>query len=493
MKRNLRPEDINDVIALFDSKNSAGFDKVEPKTYKERKEILQNSGFNPFRIDVENIFKDLSSNLDFMNKNCREHSNIKPKEMDTVELIGHRKSCHQNLTLNHSVRSMFGYQYNISFNQNSGAELILPPTLIGYRERRKGLNRENMVAISNGFLCSTKNYTERYFCDVINVPCKNAANTSINKSFKGNFDIEKLVLAIEEIGPNNVPYIVSTITSQITGDQPVSIANLRAVYKIAQSYDIPVVMDCACFAENAYLIKKREAEFKDLDLRFVVQEMFRHADILTMSTNKEVMKTGSLIAFKNESLYQVRGECGLLNSLMYNHSFFKSCTGTEEKTTKRQLSFSFEEAINETRLDFCFHQVNYLVDQLKQIGVPCQQAGVNAIYVDAAKLFPHIPSNAFPGLVLACELYKVSGVRGLEVGSLMQGRSKKTKEQHPSIAEFLRISLPLEINAQKCYNYLIEAFKLILLKAQSVKGLRFTLEPNFFRQFNAEFELIDLH
>ncbi|WP_335720526.1 hypothetical protein [Vibrio scophthalmi] len=75
----------------------------------------------------------------------------------------------------------------------------------------------------------------------------------------------------------------------------------------------------------------------------------------------------------------------------------------------------------------------------------------------------------------------------------MQGRSKKTKEQHQSIAEFLRISLPLEINAQKCYDYLIEAFKLILLKAQSVKGLRFTLEPILFRQFNAEFELIDLH
>ena len=81
--------------------------------------------------------------------------------------------------------------------------------------------------------------------------------------FKGNFDLEGLERGIEEVGPNNVPYIVATITSNSAGGQPVSLANLKAMYSIAKKYDIPVVMDSARFAENAYCIQKREAEYKD--------------------------------------------------------------------------------------------------------------------------------------------------------------------------------------------------------------------------------------
>ncbi|TKF96015.1 beta-eliminating lyase-related protein, partial [Vibrio sp. F13] len=79
-----------------------------------------------------------------------------------------------------------------------------------------------------------------------------------------------------------VPYIVSTITCNSAGGQPVSIANLKAVYELAESYGIPVVMDCARFAENAYFIKQREVGYSDWSIQEITREAFKYADLFAM-------------------------------------------------------------------------------------------------------------------------------------------------------------------------------------------------------------------
>ncbi len=124
-----------------------------------------------------------------------------------------------------------------------------------------------MVAFSNYFFDTTQGHSQINGCTVRNVYIKEAFDTGVRYDFKGNFDLEGLERGIEEVGPNNVPYIVATITSNSAGGQPVSLANLKAMYSIAKKYDIPVVMDSARFAENAYFIKQREAEYKRLDHR----------------------------------------------------------------------------------------------------------------------------------------------------------------------------------------------------------------------------------
>ena len=45
------------------------------------------------------------------------------------------------------------------------------------------------------------------------------------------------------------------------------------MYSIAKKYDIPVVMDSARFAENAYFIKQREAEYKDWIIEQITRDL----------------------------------------------------------------------------------------------------------------------------------------------------------------------------------------------------------------------------
>ncbi|MDI7037141.1 beta-eliminating lyase-related protein, partial [Escherichia coli] len=76
-------------------------------------------------------------------------------------------------------------------------------------------------------------------CTVRDVYIKEAFDTGARYDFKGNFDLEGLERGVEEGGPNSVPYIAATITSNSAGGQPGSRANLKAMNSIAKKYEIP--------------------------------------------------------------------------------------------------------------------------------------------------------------------------------------------------------------------------------------------------------------
>ena len=434
------------------------------------------SGMNPFLLKSEDVFIDLLSD----SGTGAVTQNMQAAMMRGDEAYSGSRSYY---ILKEAVEKIFGYQHTIPTHQGRGAEQIYIPVLIKKREKEKGLDRRKMVAFSNHFFDTTQGHSQINGCTVCNVYADDAFNMSVRSDFKGNFNLDILEQKINDAGPENVPFIVATITSNSTGGQPVSIDNLKAMYQIAKKYDIPVVMDSARFAENAYFIQQREPGYQNVSIENITLETYKYADILAMSAKKDAMvPIGGLLCIKNDDYLDVFTDCRTLCVALEG---FPTYGGLEGGAMER-IAAGLHDGMNQDWLAFRIAQIQYLVNGLEASGITCQQAGGHAAYVDAGALLPHIPSGQFPALALACELYKVAGIRAMGVDSFLLGRDPATGKQLPCPAELLRLAIPRATYTQSHMDYIIDSFHYIKKNTHNIKGLTFTYEPDVFRHFTAK-------
>ncbi|MDP8034282.1 tryptophanase [Pasteurella atlantica] len=454
---------------------------VKRTTREYRDEAILKAGMNPFLLDSKDIFIDLLTD---------SGTGAVTQDMQAAMLRGDEaySGSRSYYALADAVKDIFGYEFTIPTHQGRGAEQIYIPILIKKREQEKGLERDKMVVFSNYFFDTTQGHSQLNGATVNNVYIKEAFDTGVEHDFKGNFNLEQLEDGIQRVGAKNVPYIVATITCNSAGGQPVSLANLRGMYEIARKYDIPVVMDSARFAENAYFIKQREEECKDWSIEKITYECYQYADALAMSAKKDAMvPMGGLLCFKNKEMEDVYHEC---RTLCVVQEGFPTYGGLEGGAMER-LAVGLYDGMREDWLAYRIRQIEYLVDGLEKIGVVCQQPGGHAAFVDAGKLLPHIPADQFPAQALACELYKVAGIRAVEIGSFLLGRDPKTGKQLPCPAELLRLTIPRATYTQSHMDFIIEAFQKVKENSANIKGLTFSYEPKVLRHFTARLKEVE--
>jgi nitrite reductase/ring-hydroxylating ferredoxin subunit len=98
----------------------------------------------------------------------------------------------------------------------------------------------------------------------------------------------------------------------------------------------------------------------------------------------------------------------------------------------------------------------YVGDALEKAGVPIVvPVGAHAVYLDARRLLPHIPSLHYPRQSLAIELYREGGVRGCEIGTVMFGRQPDGSER-PAHHDLVRLAVPRRVYTQSHMDYVVE-------------------------------------
>ena len=147
------------------------------------------------------------------------------------------------------------------------------------------------------------------------------------------------------------------------------------------------------------------------------------------------------------------------------------------------------EVLDEHYLTYRIRSVEYLGEKLTQAGVPIlQPPGGHAIYLDAKRFASHIPPHQFPGQSIVSELYRIGGIRSVEIGSVMFGRSdRKTGAFVPAAMELVRLAIPRRVYTQSHVDYVVEAVIEVYENRSSLRGYRIVTEPPMLRHFTARF------
>lgn len=443
---------------------------VEPISWvpkADREAVLMQAGFNVFRIPAEKIYVDLLTDSGTGAMSQEQWAAL----MRGDESYAGARSFQR---LEAGAREIFGFRYVLPAHQGRGVENIFFRSVL----------KPGQFVIGNFHFDTTRAHIEDKGGIPVDLVIGEAGDIASPHPFKGNMDLERLDAFIEEQGARQVALILMTCTCNSMGGQPVSIENLKAVRRIADAHGLPLFMDAARFAENAFFIHEREPGYSRKTIRQIVREMAGLVDGMLMSAKKDMLvNIGGLFLTNDRALYDRVGAQGILYE---GYLTYGGLAGRDLDA----MAVGMTEAVELSHLTQRIAQVRRLADAVRKAGIPVvQPTGGHAVYVDAGKLLPHLKWDEFPGHALALQLYLEGCARGVEVGSLMMGRAPDTHENRRAPLELLRLAIPRRTYTDNHLNVVAEALRRIAARAYRVPGVRFVHEPPVLRHFSATFAL----
>jgi len=437
-------------------------------TREQREKILKEAYYNPFNIHSRDVIIDLLTDSGTSAMSSEQWAGI----MRGDEAYAGSQSFFR---FERVVRKITGFKHIIPTHQGRAAEKILFTVLGG----------EGKYFPSNTHFDTTRANIEFVGSEAVDLLNEVGLHPEVRADFKGNMDIEALEKFINQVGPENIPLVMLTVTNNSGGGQPVSMENIRETRRICDKYGLKLFLDACRFAENAYFIKKREKGYENKSVLEIAQEMFSYADGCTMSAKKDALvNIGGFLAMNDDELAM---KCR--NVLIVTEGFptYGGLAGRDLEAIAQGL----EEVLEEDYLKYRIRSVEYLGEKLVEFGIPIlEPPGGHAIYLDAKRFAPHIPPEQYPGQSIVCELYLEGGIRAVEIGSVMFGKYDNDGKLIPAKLELVRLAIPRRVYTQSHIDYVIEVIQEVFAKRDKLRGMKIIEEAPMLRHFTAKFDYV---
>ncbi|MDJ0711203.1 MAG: tryptophanase [Woeseiaceae bacterium] len=445
---------------------------VEPiklTTREQREKLIRAAHYNPFLLRAEDVIIDLLTDSGTSAMSSEAWGAL----MRGDESYAGARSWYR---FRDTVKDIFGFEQVIPTHQGRAAEHILFGVMV----------KEGSIVPNNTHFDTTRGNIEFVGGNPIDLPCAEAEDLDSRYPFKGNMDTAALEKLVAEHGPEKIPVIMVTVTNNSGGGQPVSMANIREISRIARAAGIPFYIDACRFAENSHFIKRREEGYADISEIEIAREMFSYADGCTMSAKKDSFSNIGGFLCTNDAELASRER----NILIMTEGFptYGGLAGRDLEA----IAVGLRETLDEHYLDYRLLSTRYVVERLVDAGIPVMApAGGHAVYLDARRFLPHIEPLHYPGQALAVELYIEAGVRAVEIGTVMFGLDPHTGEEHPARLDLLRLAIPRRVYTQSHMDYVLEAIGQVWDRRDDIKGMKITRAPQFLRHFTAHFDWRD--
>ncbi len=432
---------------------------------EEREAALQRVGYNLFGLHGDDVLIDLLTDSGTGAMSSRQWAAM----MDADESYAGSRSFYRFQDV---VRDITGLEEVIPTHQGRAAERILFSVLV----------KAGQVVPNNTHFDTTRANIEFCGAEARDLVIPEGRIPAARHPFKGNMDVAALEATIKEVGRDRIPLVMVTVTNNSGGGQPVSLANLKAVRAVCDRHRLPLYLDACRFAENAYFIKLREEGCAGKTARAIAREMFALADGCTMSAKKDgLANIGGFLAMNDPA---VARECRNLLILTEGFPTYGGLAGYDLEAVATGL----DEALDEEYLKYRLRSTAYLAERAEQGGVPVvQPPGGHAVYLDARALLPHIPAGQYPAQALAVELYRVGGVRGVEIGSVMFAKRHADGSETPAAMELVRLAVPRRTYTQSHIDYVGEVIAAVAQRKDALRGYRIVEQAPWLRHFTARF------
>ena len=432
----------------------------------QRQAALERAGYNLFGLHGDDVLIDLLTDSGTGAMSSKQWAAM----MDGDESYAGSRSFYR---FQEVVQGITGLAEVIPTHQGRAAERILFSTIV----------KPGQVVPNNTHFDTTRANLEYCGAEARDLVIPEGRIPSARHPFKGNMDVAALEETIHAVGRDRIPLVMVTVTNNSGGGQPVSLANLKAVRAVCDRAALPLFLDACRFAENAYFIQLREPEYADWSAKRIAQEMFRLADGCTMSAKKDGLANIGGFQALNDPV--IAAQCRNLLILTEGFPTYGGMAGYDLEAVATGL----EEVLDEDYLTYRVRSTAYLAEKAVAAGVPVvQPPGGHAVYLDAAALLPHIPPSQYPAQSLAVALYRIGGVRGVEIGSVMFGKPNPDGSETPAAMELVRLAIPRRTYTQSHVDYVGEVIAEVARRKADLRGYRIVQQAPWLRHFTAAFE-----
>lgn len=426
---------------------------------ERRLEAMQCAGFNTFKLSTNDVYLDM---LTDSGVNAMSDNQIAAMFQADDAYAGSQSFDR----LKKAVKDVFGKEHLLPVHQGRAAENVIARTFV----------KPGHVVPMNYHFTTTHAHIDLNGGAIEELVADEALELRSTNPFKGNMDLNKLRNCIEKHGKDKIPFVRMEASTNLIGGQPFSIANLREVRELCDEYGLMLVLDASLIGENAYLIKKREDEFKNATCGEILLAMCDLADIVYFSARKVSSSRGGGICTNDKALSKK------MEHLIPLFEGFLTYGGISVREIE-SMAVGLYETTDETVISQSPSFIEYFIGEMVKLGIPCvTPAGGLGAHIDAGGFLPHIPQAEYPAGALAAAYYIISGVRGMERGTLSSVRDEDGNDIL-SDAELLRLAFPRRVFTLSQVRYAADRMKWLYDNRELVGGLTFVEEPPVLRFF----------